>query len=353
MVEPQYSYTYCITNLITNKKYIGVRSCNTKPEDDLGKIYFSSSSNREFMRDQKYNYKNYLYQVLNIFYTRKEAELNEIELHELYDVRNNEEYLNEYNASFVGFNSLGKVAVIDPLTGITSQVDINDSRYLSGELVSIFKDHVTVTYKDENNDIYFNVPCEEYNANKDKYKTVRNDKVAVKSVIDGRNLLVDKDDKRYLSGELVAVTYGMGVYKNDKGEIFHLSCDDPRIKKENLVGNVKGQMTVRYANDADKKYFNVSVDDPRLLTGEIIQNTKGTMPVMNVNTGEKTRLAKDDPRIASGEYISTSKGRTNFYDLNGKLYFRHPSDTIIKELNLIGKNHELYKEMVKLNKLLK
>ena len=46
----KYQYVYMITELSTNMKYIGVRGSNFLPEQDLGVNYFSSSSNKEFIK---------------------------------------------------------------------------------------------------------------------------------------------------------------------------------------------------------------------------------------------------------------------------------------------------------------
>ena len=43
------NYVYLITQISTNKKYIGVRSCDIPIEDDLGKIYISSSTDESFI----------------------------------------------------------------------------------------------------------------------------------------------------------------------------------------------------------------------------------------------------------------------------------------------------------------
>lgn len=46
----KYHYTYQITEINTNKKYIGLRSSNIMPNDDIGIHYLSSSSNKEFIK---------------------------------------------------------------------------------------------------------------------------------------------------------------------------------------------------------------------------------------------------------------------------------------------------------------
>ena len=49
-----YHYLYRITNLVENKYYYGIRtSRNTLPQDDLGVKYFSSSTDKTFISNQK------------------------------------------------------------------------------------------------------------------------------------------------------------------------------------------------------------------------------------------------------------------------------------------------------------
>ena len=54
-------YTYRISNTLINKHYYGTRSTGINPKDDLGYKYFSSSSDKEFIKDQKDNPQNYKY----------------------------------------------------------------------------------------------------------------------------------------------------------------------------------------------------------------------------------------------------------------------------------------------------
>lgn len=76
-----YFYTYRITNTIKNKHYYGFRSSTIPPKDDLGFQYFSSSTDKEFMEDQKTNNNNYKYKILLV--STKEKCINlEIRLHQ-------------------------------------------------------------------------------------------------------------------------------------------------------------------------------------------------------------------------------------------------------------------------------
>ena len=65
------------------------------PEDDIGKRYFSSSSDIEFINHQKNYPEQYKYDILSIHDTRKDAFIEEERLHTLYNVAFNTEYKNK------------------------------------------------------------------------------------------------------------------------------------------------------------------------------------------------------------------------------------------------------------------
>ncbi len=70
-------YTYWIHNIIKDMFYFGVKSCDGEPNDNLGRVYFSSSSDKEFMIDQKNNPLHYKYTVCEEFETRYDADSHE------------------------------------------------------------------------------------------------------------------------------------------------------------------------------------------------------------------------------------------------------------------------------------
>ncbi len=100
-------YTYRITNLLENKHYIGVRTSKCEPTEDLGFDYFSSSTDKEFLMEQKINYQDFEYGVLGTFDTRKQALEHEIELHDLFDVGANSNFYNKSKQTAVGFDTAG------------------------------------------------------------------------------------------------------------------------------------------------------------------------------------------------------------------------------------------------------
>ena len=133
-------YVYRITNTQENKHYYGVRSSTIKPKEDIGIKYFSSSTDKNFIRDQKENPDNYKYKVLKIFPTRKDAEFFETILHEKFSVQTNESFYNKAKNTLMGFSvegrkqsdehkakitvsKIGKVNFKNIITGETGRID--------------------------------------------------------------------------------------------------------------------------------------------------------------------------------------------------------------------------------------
>ncbi len=99
-------YVYRITNNILNKHYYGTRG-SLQPSKDIGIKYFSSSSNEEFINDQKLNPKNYRYKIIMIFDSRVDAVAMEIKLHNRFDVAKNESFYNKAKQTSTGFDTTG------------------------------------------------------------------------------------------------------------------------------------------------------------------------------------------------------------------------------------------------------
>lgn len=102
-----YHYVYKITNINEIKFYYGSRSCNCFPTEDLGKKYFSSSHDKQFIKDQHENSNNFEYKILGIFNTKEEAVELEIKLHKLFDVKSNELFYNKANQTSTKFDTTG------------------------------------------------------------------------------------------------------------------------------------------------------------------------------------------------------------------------------------------------------
>jgi len=97
-------YTYRITHIVDKKHYYGTRSSKVHPKEDLGIKYFSSSTDKEFIKDQKNNPHLYKYKVVKIFDSRKEAMKLEIVLHKKFNVGINESFYNKSKQTSTGFD---------------------------------------------------------------------------------------------------------------------------------------------------------------------------------------------------------------------------------------------------------
>ena len=85
-------------------KYIGCRTSSILPELDLGHKYFSSSSNVEFVKEQKENPSQFLYEILSIHASREDALSMEVKLHKESNVGKNDMFYNKSNQTSNGFD---------------------------------------------------------------------------------------------------------------------------------------------------------------------------------------------------------------------------------------------------------
>ena len=103
----KFYYVYRISNLIEHKHYYGFRSTKFLPKNDLGIRYFSSSRDKEFIKDQKQNPQNYRYKIVKLFQNYKDALNFEILLHEKFNVSTNESFYNRAKQTATGFSTAG------------------------------------------------------------------------------------------------------------------------------------------------------------------------------------------------------------------------------------------------------
>ena len=289
-LSKKYNYVYLITEISTNKKYIGVRSCDIPIKKDLGSIYKSSSTDLDFINRQKTNKKDYRYEVLANYNCRLEASMEEIRLHNLYEVDVNPDYFNKAKATLSKFTGSGKVNVYDQ-EGKRLSVFPDDPKYISGEYISIAKDMV---------------------ASKDK---------------NGKTYYVPKSDLRLLSGELVGVNKGRVNVIDEDGNIFKTSVDNPDYISGKLKyycgengSSAKGKIAVK---DKDGKKSMVYKDDPLYLSGDLIPVHKGMITAVD-EFGVKHRISTSHPDYVSGKlksiYVQNKNHVAYAKDRYGNLY---------------------------------
>jgi len=134
--------------------------------------------------------------------------------------------------------------------------------------------------------------------------------------IEGNKFSIDKNDVRYLSGELVGHCKGNVVAKDSNGNYFRISKNDPRYLSGELVHNSKYTVT---AKDKNGNTSRVSIFDPRYLSGELVHNSKGNITVRDKD-GNTFQVDKNDPRFLNKELVGLNKGKFNVKDRSGKIY---------------------------------
>lgn len=112
-IDDRYYYVYRITNIHKHKFYYGSRVSLISPNLDLGIKYFSSSSDKIFINEQKETPQNYNYKIVKVFDNNADKMLFESYLHMKFDVKNNSFFYNRTNQMMNGFDSTGRVSCID------------------------------------------------------------------------------------------------------------------------------------------------------------------------------------------------------------------------------------------------
>lgn len=242
----KYFIVYQITNLITQRIYIGRHSTNNLQDNYMG-------SGTELMQDlKKFGRKNFKKDILFVFDNWKEMVDKETELL-------TEEFIN-------------------------SEHTYNSTRQGKG----------LITHTEEV---------------REKLRQINTGLVSVKDK-DGNNLKVTVDDPRYLSGELKHNTAGTVVVKDLNGKTFRVSIDDPRRTTGELMNINQGikQTPERIQNRVNKnlKWWETHSHSEEFIE-RVREINKGKVNVVDV-VGNEFRIDKDDPRIESGELTVACKG---------------------------------------------
>lgn len=110
-------YVYRITNIKNNKHYYGSRISILDPLNDLGLIYFSSSSNKDFISEQKKYPIKFKYKIIKIYDNHIDALIYESYLHQYFQVKENNTFINHIQQSVYGFGTLSSEFLSESQTG--------------------------------------------------------------------------------------------------------------------------------------------------------------------------------------------------------------------------------------------
>jgi len=210
-------YVYKITNLITNKIYIG---CHQTKNLDDGYMGSGKALKKAFV---KYGKENFVKEILSFHETSNEMFEAESKIV-------TREFIKEDNYNMApggrggfifhtkdGVENIKKARknkiIAKDKEGNILEVSDNDPRWISDELVGVTKNKSLV---------------------KDK---------------EGNVFMVDSNDPRIISGELVGITKGYALVKDKEGNRFLIHKDDPRLKSGELVGNTKGYTQSKESNE--------------------------------------------------------------------------------------------------------
>lgn len=99
---------YRITNIVERKHYYGYKSCGKRdPKEIIGKTYYSSSTDKEFIKEQKNHPERFRYKIVARYSTKEEALEREIRLHALFDVSENPSFYNRAKQTSKNFTTTG------------------------------------------------------------------------------------------------------------------------------------------------------------------------------------------------------------------------------------------------------
>ena len=273
----KYNYIYkitCLKPISSEKFYIGVRSSDIKPINDVK--YMGSS---KYLADtiKLIGVENFIKEIISIHPTREEAEYEEIRILKLFNVIKNNQYFNKHDNNNKGLNNINHVSV----------KDIRDNRL---KIIST-NDYIKYDY----------------------YKHVRNDLVSAINTETNKTYTVSRDE--FLNDEkLVGVSSDMVMAKD---KITNKTC---RVSKEefrknkNLVGHSKGMVVAFDLITRERRHVTVSefkINENLIsIKSVIIKIFNDKDELVNISTKQFPNFCK--------EHKYPFKAFTQSYQNNGK-----------------------------------
>lgn len=255
-MKKNYNYFYKITNLINNKFYYGVHKT-----DNIYDGYMGSGTRLKYAYN-KYGIENFKKEILKYFNTYDDALLYESNIV-------TEKLVNDdncYNLKIGGKGGNGwifantkniKTTVIDEKTKKCIRVEVNSDYYKNTENYDFF---------------------------------AKNKVVVIDSK--GDKHLIDKNDERYLSGELIPIRKNKVMVKNNKNEFFIINKNDKRY----LNGELKHIWVGRIHKNETKEKMKLSHKMNNHQKGS--KNSQfGTCWIYNDILKENKKVKKDNLNI--------------------------------------------------------
>lgn len=149
----------------------------------------------------------------------------------------------------------------------------------------------------------------------------------VRSSITGEQIMMSKDDPRYISGEYRTLSYGLTPAVDKYNNHYLVNKNDKRFKTGELKKQFEGK--VRVIDNSGNRFY-VNKDDQRYIKGELKPYNKGQILCVD-NNGNSKMLYKNDPLLISGEYVPFHKGRHHSEEHKRKLSEARKRNSSIKE----------------------
>lgn len=171
----------------------------------------------------------------------------------------------------------------------------------------------------------------------------------VRHSITGEQIMMTKDDPRYLSGEYHTLSYGLTPAIDYKGNHYLVDKNDIRFETGELKKQFEGKVCV--IDNVGNKFY-VNVNDKRYLSGELKFHHKGKS-LYKDNNGNVKMLDKNDPLVLSGEYISFHKGRKHSQEHIQHIIEAKKRNKLLGEQTSQFNTCWIYNEKEKINKKIK
>ena len=277
---------YRITNIVERKHYYGYKSCGKRdPKEIIGKTYFSSSSDKEFIEEQKNHPERFRYKIVARFSTKEEAFEREILLHRLFDVGANSSFYNKVKQTSSGFDTSGKAIFILP-DGKRELLVIGSPEALRYKRLS----HTTSPYMDDLGNIHWTNRNDKRVVN-GQLRHIRKNKASVLDTKTGKTTSIDVGKFKESNGEFVGVTAGKKTVMNKETGI--VECIDKQVFSSEIYEEINRDMVV--CRDESGNFLRVRRDDERLVQRNIVGVTRGYIRITNGVTNKSIHFSESIP----------------------------------------------------------
>lgn len=252
-----YHYFYKITNNLNGHFYYGVHSTNNLNDGYMG------SGTRLRQAYKKYGIENFKKEILYFFNSEEEALNYEAEIVNESLVKD----LNCYNISRGGQlgNAFDSFTAFDKQNNQNVRITYSEYELNKDNYIGCNKDKIVVRYKNDINGSYFIIPIDEYNKNKDKYfhcNPPGNDLFSKYIIVTfrenpGEYFFIERNEynkKIYITpSELKNKNYFLAKDKNNN--IYKINKNDERYLSGELTGLTKGYIWSEQQKEQRKKIF--------------------------------------------------------------------------------------------------